>query len=253
MPRRVARPSRNVSAAVASDATPPVRIEASVRRLRPDAAVLVVVADGLRNGPSDGWSDALLAEAEARARASAAGHADHVAAWREAYRAFGVKPSRAHSSLEALLRRARSDAGLPRVDRLVDLYNAVSVRHGLPVGGEDADRLVGVPRLTTARGDEPFDTVVAGAPVVERPAPGEVVWADDAGVTCRRWNWRQGVRTRLGPGTTRGLFVLERLDPYPLDDVEAAGDALVAGLAAVGAAPDRIRRVRLGPFPGTSP
>ena len=32
----------------------------------------------------------------------------HVAAWREAYRAFGAKPQRTRNSVEALLRRAAS-------------------------------------------------------------------------------------------------------------------------------------------------
>ena len=67
----------------------------------------------------------------------------HVAAWREAYRAFGAKPQRTRNSLEALLRRVPS--GLPRVNRLTDVYNAVSVLHAVPVGGEDLDRYVGPP------------------------------------------------------------------------------------------------------------
>ncbi len=228
-------------------------VDEAVWALRPDAAIVVLVADGLRNGPSDAGGDALLRAAEAEARADPDRHAGHVAAWRETYRAFGVKPSQARSSVEALLRRACSDAGLPRVNRLVDVYNAVSVRHGLPVGGEDADRLVGRPRLSVAVGDEPFVTVAAGATTVEHPTPGEVVWLDGAGVTCRRWNWRQGVRTRLEVGTTRALFVLERLHPLPVAALEAAADTLCEHLVAAGAAGGTIRRDRLGPPGATTP
>jgi DNA/RNA-binding domain of Phe-tRNA-synthetase-like protein len=61
-----------------------------------------------------------------------------VAAWREAYRAFGAKPQRTRNSLESLLRRAAS--GLPRVNWPTDCYNAVSVLHQIPVGGEDLTR-----------------------------------------------------------------------------------------------------------------
>ena len=135
----------------------------------------------------------------------------HVAAWREAYRAFGAKPQRTRNSLEALLRRAAS--GLPRVNRLTDLYNAVSVLHQLPLGGEDLSRYRGAPRLVRATGTEPFDTVADGAGVIEHPDPGEVVWCDDAGVTCRRWNWRQARRTQLSDDTTTALFILDALDP----------------------------------------
>lgn len=67
---------------------------------------------------------------------------------------------------------------------------------------------------------------------MEHPAPGEVVWRDDAGVTCRRWNRRQCTRTRLTHTTTRALFVLDALGP--LDDAEltAAGDRLSEALTA---------------------
>jgi DNA/RNA-binding domain of Phe-tRNA-synthetase-like protein len=93
---------------------------------------------------------------------------------------------------------------------------------------------VGAPRLTIATGAEPFDTIRSGEPVVEHPAPGEVVWADDAGVTCRRWNWRQCARTRLTEESTDAFFVLERLEPLPLSAIAEATDALVRGLRELG-------------------
>src|ERR671913_191150 len=85
----------------------------------------------------------------------------HAQAWAEAFRAFGAKPQRTRPSLTALLRRD----GLPRIDRLTDAYNAISVRHAVPVGGEDLDAYRGPIRLTRAAGDEPFETVAAGEPV----------------------------------------------------------------------------------------
>lgn len=53
------------------------------------------------------------------------------------------------------------DSGLPRVNRLTDLYNAVSVLHQVPLGGEDMDRYASSPRLIRAVGTEPFDTAAA--------------------------------------------------------------------------------------------
>ena len=55
---------------------------------------------------------------------------------------------------------------------------------------------------------------------------GEVVWRDDRGVTCRRWNWRQGIRTRLGADARRMWFILESLGPMPIDALHDAGAAL---------------------------
>jgi DNA/RNA-binding domain of Phe-tRNA-synthetase-like protein len=213
-----------------------VEVDAAVPALRPDYRVLLVAADGLAPGPSDAGTDALLQQAEHAARqrlaAGAVVELAHVAAWRDAYRAFGAKPHRTRNSLEALLRRA--DSGLPRVNRLTDAYNAVSVLHLVPVGGEDLARYEGPARLVRAEGTEVFDTVAGGEPVLEHPEPGEVVWRDDTGVTCRRWNWRQGVRTRLTDTSTTALFILDAL--APLDDaaLAAAGDHLTEQLHRLG-------------------
>jgi DNA/RNA-binding domain of Phe-tRNA-synthetase-like protein len=207
-----------------------VSVAEAVRSLRPDFRVLALRVSGIRNGPSTPESEAWLAEAEAVARAAAPGVHPHIAAWQEAYRAFGAKPQRTPSSVEALRQRAVKGA-LPRVNWLVDLYNAVSVSHVLPVGGEDAAHFAGELRLVRATGHEPFDTVREGAAVVEHASPGEVVWADDLGVTCRRWNWRQGTRTRLTEDSTDALFLLERLEPFTLSDLEAAGDVLVRAIS----------------------
>ena len=80
------------------------------------------------------------------------------------------------------------------------------------VVGEDLDGYQGPARLVRADGSEPFDTVAAGQPITEHPLPGEVVWRDDAGVTCRLWNWRQCSRTQLTPRTTTALFILDGLN-----------------------------------------
>jgi DNA/RNA-binding domain of Phe-tRNA-synthetase-like protein len=198
-----------------------VRVDDAVRTLRPDYRALLLVAEDLAPGPSDGWSEGLLAAAE---RDAVAPDDPHVLAWAEAFRAFGAKPQRTRPSVTALLRRVPE---LPRVDRLTDAYNAVSIRYGIPAGGEDLDAYVGAMRLVRATGDEPFATTAGGEPVVESPEPGEVVWRDDAGVTCRRWNWRQTTRTRLTTSTTRAVFVLDALAGARLDE---AGDALATAL-----------------------
>ena len=211
-------------------------VDAAVFALRPDYRALLVAVGGLVPGPGDQDSDALLAAAEAAAReALRSGPAEqlpHVAAWREAYRAFGAKPQRTRNSLEALVRRAAS--GLPRVNRLTDYYNAVSVLHQIPLGGEDLTRYVGPPRLIRATGDEPFDTMADGVAVAEHPEAGEVVWCDQAGVTCRRWNWRQARRTQLSEDTSTALFILDALDPVTSEALQTAADDLAARLDRLG-------------------
>ena len=205
-----------------------------VRSLVPGFTHLAVEARGLVNGPSDEVSSALLDEAGRRLAERLDGRSPdrdpHVAAWRAAYTAFGAKPSRTRNSAEALARRALADGGLPRINRLVDAYNAVSVAHLIPVGGEDLDRIQGAMRLVVATGDEPFATTAGGVETVEHPEAGEVVWCDEAGVTCRRWNWRQGPRTRIDDSTVNALFLLEALEPMTPAELVAAGAELAASL-----------------------
>lgn len=212
------------------------RVNSAVYDLRPDYRALLLAVNGLVPGPSDEASDALLQRAESSARqalsAQPVDQLPHVAAWREAYRAFGAKPQRTRNSVEALTRRAES--GLPRVNRLTDIYNAISVLHQLPVGGEDLSRYRGAPQLIRATGIEQFDTTVAGESVIEHPEPGEVVWCDDAGVTCRRWNWRQARRTQLRDDTTSALFILDVLGAMTDEQLAAAAEELTTELRRLG-------------------
>jgi DNA/RNA-binding domain of Phe-tRNA-synthetase-like protein len=200
-----------------------------VLSLRPDYRALLITLDNLTPGPSDSTSEVLLVSAETHARAllskTAVNDLSHISAWRAAYKSFNAKPNKTRNSLEALTRRVDA-GGLPRVNRLTDVYNAISVKHQIPIGGEDLDRYVGAPRLIRADGTETFVTKAGD----EKADVGEVVWCDDEGVTCRRWNWRQGPRTALGEGTTRVLFILDVLDPVTDGEVWAAEEELVGVL-----------------------
>lgn len=227
-------------------------IAPAVSDLRPDYRVLLVAVDGITPAASDEMSGQLLMRAEAVAAdllaETTVEDVPHVASWREAYRAFGAKPQRTRNSVEALMRRAGS--GLPRVNRLTDIYNAISVIHQVPLGGEDLNRYDGPPQLIRAKGREAFDTTAAGELVVEHPEPGEVVWCDATGVTCRRWNWRQCRRTQLTPHTTAALFILDALAPVAADALIAAGDDLIDHLRRLG--PDLRAVTRVLSSSGTS-
>lgn len=200
--------------------------------LRPDYQVLLLVVESITPGPSDDASESLLQESGACVKDLLSKHPiteiPHIAAWREAYKAFGAKPQKTQNSLEALMRRAKN--GLPRVNRLTDIYNAISIKHQVPFGGEDLDKYNGSPFLIRATGQEQFQTFSNGEPTTELTAPGEPIWCDDTGVTCRRWNWRQGPRTALSDSTTRVLFILDALEPLSDDALLRAADELTSEL-----------------------
>ncbi|KAJ5222855.1 uncharacterized protein N7469_009095 [Penicillium citrinum] len=203
--------------------------------LRPDYRVLLLIVEGITPSPSDETSETLLKEAETHVKTlsstSAITELPHIAAWRETYKAFGAKPNKTRNSLEALTRRAEN--GLPRVNRLTDIYNAISVKHQIPFGGEDLDKYDGSAFLVRATGKESFQTFAAGEPENELASPGEPIWCDNTGITCRRWNWRQGPRTALTDDTTRVLFILDALKPVSNDPLTRAADELAASLKSV--------------------
>lgn len=213
-----------------------VTIAPEIFALRPDYRALLLIITNIPPGPSDATSEALLQSAETSARTALSQHPvtsfPHIAAWRDTYKAFGAKPKKEQNSLESLTRRV--PAGLPRINRLTDIYNALSVTHQIPFGGEDLDAYAGPPRLQRATGCEPFVTAVAGEAVTETPPAGEPVWCDDAGVTCRRWNWRQCKRTGITERTTRVLFILDALAPCADEVLEGAADELVRVLRGLG-------------------
>ena len=211
-------------------------IAPEVFELRPDYRALLIAVSGIEPGASDDRSESLLFQAEETARklleSSPVEELPHIAAWRAAYQAFGAKPQRTRNSVEALTRRAATE--LPRINRLTDIYNALSVKHQIPIGGEDLAHYVGAPKLIRSLGTEPFDTVVDGEVVIENPEIGEVIWCDEAGVTCRRWNWRQGKRTALSDTTTSALFILDVLEPVSDNQLEAIATEFCTELSRLG-------------------
>ncbi len=205
-------------------------LDAAVTEKFPHYSAKIVVAKNLAM-QNDKAALVALRQAEAHVRAhlgfAKASEHPHMQAWREAFKTFGLKPSDFQNSSEALLSRVLKGKELPSIHPLVNIYNAVSLRHVVPVGGENLDAAIGVARLCFATGQEDFDTMQDGTVSIQHPKVGEVIWRDDAGVTCRAWNWRQCLRTRLEGEIKNAYFVLDRLAPMTLAELNAASQELV--------------------------
>ena len=145
----------------------------------------------------------------------------YIATWREAYRKFGAKPKNYPSSVENLTRRVLNGATIGHINNLVSLYNTISLRHILPVGGEDLDKIVGDVLLTRASNNEP-PVFLLGESEARPPHAGEIIYKDDAGAICRRWNWKEADRTKLTQETKNAFLVIEALSPVPRATVETA-------------------------------
>jgi DNA/RNA-binding domain of Phe-tRNA-synthetase-like protein len=145
----------------------------------------------------------------------------YIAAWREAYRKFGAKPKDYPSSVENLTRRVLNGATIGHINNLVSLYNTISLRHILPVGGEDLDKITGDVLLTRAGKDEPA-VILLGEKEARAPHAGEIIYKDEVGAICRRWNWKEADRTKLTKETQNAFLVIETLPPVSRDTVESA-------------------------------
>ena len=149
--------------------------------------------------------------------------------WRDAFYRFQTKTG-ARCSIEALLKRVSKGGEIGCINPLVDLYNGISLKYGMPVGGEDIDKFEGDVRLTLAEGGESFITY--GSDKDEPALPGEVIYNDDAGAICRCWNWRESVRTMLTEDVTNAFMIIETVQGEFPERLEGALDELAAKIEA---------------------
>lgn len=185
----------------------------------------VILAENLQNGPSpDELAAAYRAEQQAtlqRVGDTPLSQIASLSAWRSAFSAFGVEPTKYRSAAEALLRRLTKKGDIPGINTLVDLGNLVSIRYGLPVAIFDTREVTGPVTVHFALGPERFTPL--GEAVVEHPEPGEVVFSDETGlVLARRWCWRQSEQSAAQPSTTRAIITVEAQHDHGQTDIKAA-------------------------------
>ncbi|HEQ8251688.1 TPA: B3/4 domain-containing protein [Streptococcus pyogenes] len=181
--------------------------------LFPDAKLGVVLLKDVQNqaeSPED--VKQLLAESHELAKAylTADNFSDNqvVQVYRKAYQHFKTKKG-ARSSIEALLKRVSNGQSIPSINPLVDIYNAASLRFGLPVGAEDSDSFIGDLRLTITDGGDDFYLI--GDADNNPTLPNELCYKDDIGAVCRCLNWRDGERTMATEHTQNAFLIIEAL------------------------------------------
>lgn len=211
-------------------------IEEEFWSLFPNVKIGVIICEGINNTvKSKLIYEKMLSKAEIEAQKFFQNEEfssnSVIAVWREAYQMFKTKKG-ARSSIEALLKRVKNGNHIGTINPLVDIYNSISLRYGLPCGGEDIDNFVGDLRLTKALGSEQF--VPLGTEENASPYKGEIIYKDDAGAICRCWNWREAMRTMLTENTKNAFLCIELVDEKRIDDFNMAlkvlGDLVLENL-----------------------
>ncbi|WP_295639195.1 phenylalanine--tRNA ligase beta subunit-related protein [uncultured Mailhella sp.] len=199
-------------------------VDEKVFETLPGYCLGVVAARGLDNACESGTVARMLEE-------SAAGFAEKfrdvnvrelpsVAAYRAAFTKLGMNPNKFMCSIEALMKRVQKSGHLPHINPVVDLGNAFSLRHQLPMGAHDVDRLEDcgmAVRFSTAQ--DHF--LGMGEEKVEAVPEGELVYVSGHTVKTRRWIWRQSDDGRITEATGHVFF--------PIDGFEGVNDRQVAG------------------------
>ncbi len=178
----------------------------------PNLVAGVILGQGMVNAPSPNELQELFLtqqkETLARLGATPLSELETLSAWRAAFRAFGVNPTKYRSAPEALLRRLTKKGDIPSINILVDCCNLVSIRYTLPVAAFDPRALQGGITVRFASGSERFTPL--GESLVEHPETGEVIFVDETDlVVARRWCWRQSEESAAQERTREAIFTIE--------------------------------------------
>jgi DNA/RNA-binding domain of Phe-tRNA-synthetase-like protein len=174
----------------------------------PDLTIGVVVAMGVDNTrPSREIDDLLIQTVEEMKKNFIGDKAQEhpkIKPWRTAFTKLGISGSKFPSSIESMARRVLKGDPFPKINPLVDLYNSVSLKFLVPMGGHDLDTIEGNIHLRFAEGWEPFTPLGSGETVVV--PKGELVYRDDREVLTRNWVWRQCDKDKATE-KTKNIFI----------------------------------------------
>ncbi|HEV7320152.1 MAG TPA: phenylalanine--tRNA ligase beta subunit-related protein [Ensifer sp.] len=185
----------------------------------PELRAGTIFIDGVRSDVS--VDDAVLrfqAIANDRLGENSESDLPEIQAWRRTFAKMGLKPTQYRSASEALLRRFRKEGALPAIHPLIDLCNAASLAFAIPIAVFDLAFVSEHLHVRRALGNETYLTFSGE---VEKPEPGEVIFADAEGrAHARRWTNRQSGLSAIRPQTTRALIVAEALHEMAREDIE---------------------------------
>jgi len=188
-------------------------VQAEVFARFPGLTLAAAVAHGIDNSREvpeieqewrAAWQNVVLAAANGNAQSH-----PRVRLWRQSFQAQGISGKEFPSSIEAVLRRALKGGEPFHINPLVDLYNAVSLRHFVPAGAFDLGEVAGPLELRLTCPGDHFLALDATEPL-ELP-PGEVCYADGTTILTRHFVWRQSRVAAITAGTRDAFLVSEVL------------------------------------------
>ena len=197
------------------------KIDSKMFEKFPDLNIGIVTVKGIDNTGSNEEIMNLIRKKEKEIRANfnteTLSQNPKIDAWRKAYSSFGAKPKKYKCSAENLYRMILQGIELRHINNIVDIYNYISIKHIIPVGGDDINKVDGNITLKFAEGNEPF--IELNSEEIKNPKEGEVVYVDDKEILCRRWNWRECDKSKMTEETKNIALVVEGLPPVTKEEI----------------------------------
>ncbi|NYZ79776.1 hypothetical protein H0N95_00830 [Candidatus Micrarchaeota archaeon] len=188
----------------------------------PGLNIGVLVARGIDNQGTDEQIMKLIQEKEKEIMSNfdseTLSQNPKIDSWRKAYSSFGAKPKKYRCCAENLYRMILDGIDLKHINKLVDVYTYILIKHMIPTGGDDIDKIDGDIMLKFAEGNESFKEL--NKEEITNPKPGEVVYMDNEEVLCRRWNWRECDKSKMTENTRNAALVVEGLPPVTKEEIE---------------------------------
>jgi DNA/RNA-binding domain of Phe-tRNA-synthetase-like protein len=129
--------------------------------------------------------------------------------WLNIFEVMNVKKGK-DSSIVFLSDYVRKNKNLFTISPIIDFYNSISLKYGIPMGGYNAARFEGDIQLRLARKGEEFCRI--NSKDIEKTSANEIVYADNLGVFCRFWNHKDSNRTKIDNDTGDVLFIFDGID-----------------------------------------
>lgn len=211
-------------------------VEEKVFKIFPDYCLGIVIADGVDNSMEKDIIKTLLDESTSAFEQLYMGQdireLPHIKAYRDAFRRLGINPNKYMCSIEALAKRVQKSGQLPHINPVVDLGNALSVKHQLPMGAHD------IGKMETDGLEVRFSTELdifmpMGGVQADVMPDGELVYVSGHTVKTRRWLWRQSDDSRITEKTQSVFFPIDGFASVNYDAVIQARDELSIVLQSV--------------------
>ena len=204
------------------------KVEKEVFDKLPNACFGVVMAKGIDNSKIYPEIEQLLKEsiqtASLRFEGKKVKEEAEILPYREAFRSLGINPNKYLCSIEALFTRIAKGKGMPFINPVVDLGNAISLKYTLPMGAHDLGSNNDDICIRFSKEGDTF--LPFGANDEEKPDIGEVVYAVGQQVRTRRWTWRQSENGKITKDSSDIFFPIDGFSNFNREQLIQARDEL---------------------------